>query len=69
MKNDGYGMWNIRVREELHSEFWWRKLKENVHLEGLGINCRVLLKWIFKNRMWPWNWLIWFKIETSGGVL
>jgi hypothetical protein len=48
-------MWNIRVREELHSEFWWRKLKEIVHLEDLGVNGRVLLKWIFKNRMWAWN--------------
>jgi hypothetical protein len=43
-------MWNIRVREELHSESWWGKLKEMVHLENLGINGRVLLKWTFKNR-------------------
>jgi len=44
MKNDGHGIWNIRVREELHSEFWWGTLKEKVHLEDLGINGKGMIK-------------------------
>jgi hypothetical protein len=33
---------------ELHAGFWWGNLKERDHLEDLGIDRRIILKWIFK---------------------
>jgi hypothetical protein len=33
---------------EIHTEFWWGNLRERAHLEGLGIDERIILKWIFK---------------------
>jgi hypothetical protein len=28
--------------------FWWGGLRERDHLKDLGLNERVILKWIFK---------------------
>jgi hypothetical protein len=41
-------MWHIWGRQEVHTGFWWDNLKETDHSEGLGINGRIILKWIFK---------------------
>ena len=38
-------MWHVLVREELRKGFWWRNLRETDHLDDLGINGRILLKW------------------------
>jgi hypothetical protein len=27
---------------------WWGNLKKRDHLENLGVNGRIILKWIFK---------------------
>jgi hypothetical protein len=35
-------------RGEVHTGFWYGILKERGHLEGPGIDMRVILKWIFK---------------------
>jgi hypothetical protein len=40
------GMWHIRRRGEVHTEILWGNVRERDHLEHLGINVRVILKWI-----------------------
>jgi hypothetical protein len=44
-------VWHLHGRREMHAGFWWRNLKEIDHLEDLGVNVRIILKWILKNRM------------------
>ena len=41
-------MWYVEGAEEVHREFWWRDLMERDHLENLGVDSRIILKWIFK---------------------
>jgi hypothetical protein len=39
-------MWLTWGKEELCTEFWWGNLKEGDHLEGLGVDRRVILKYV-----------------------
>jgi len=50
--------------------FWWGNLRKRDHLEGLGVDGRMLLKWIFK--MWDgetWTGLTWHRLGRVGGLL
>jgi hypothetical protein len=54
----------------VHTGFRWGDLKERDHLEDLGIDRRIILKWIFKK----WDGealtgLIWLRIGKGGGRL
>jgi hypothetical protein len=35
-------------RGEVHTGFWWEDLREGDHLEDIGIDVRIIFKWIFK---------------------
>jgi hypothetical protein len=35
-------------REEACPGFWWGSLKERDHLEGAGIDGRIILRWMFE---------------------
>jgi hypothetical protein len=50
----------------LHTEFWWRDLRERDHLKDLGIDGRIILKWIL-NKLdgKAWTGLIWLKIVAG----
>ena len=50
--------------------FWWGDMVERNHLEDLGIDGKMILKWILKK--WDgkeWTGLLWFRIVTGGGAL
>jgi len=51
---------------EVYSGFWWGDLRERGHLEGLDIDGKIILKWVF--RAWDgraWSGLIWLRIGTD----
>jgi hypothetical protein len=54
----------------VHIVFWWGELRESDHLEDLGIDGRIILKWIFKEWNWKaWTALNWLRIGTGGWLL
>jgi hypothetical protein len=49
-----------KERTETHTEFWWGNLRERYRLEDLGVDGRIIFKWM------SWTGLIWLKIGTGG---
>jgi len=47
-------MWHGRGRGEVHRRFWWGNVRKRDHLEDMGVDMRIILKWIFKK----WNGII-----------
>jgi len=61
---DVKGMWNV-----WGTGFWWGGLRQGDHLEGLGVDGRILLKWILKKSdRETWTGLMWFSVGTGGGL-
>jgi hypothetical protein len=40
-------MWHVWGRGEVRTGFWRRKLRERDHFKDMGIDGRIILKWIF----------------------
>jgi len=60
----------VERRGEVCSRFWWVILRERDHLEGPGIDGRLMLRWIF--RRWnggAWTGSCWLRIGTGEGHL
>ena len=41
-------MWHVWGTVEVHTGLWWEDLRERDHLENVGVDGRIILKWIFK---------------------
>jgi hypothetical protein len=44
-------MWHVWEKGEAHTGFWWGNLKERDHVEDMGLEWKIIFKWIFQNRM------------------
>jgi hypothetical protein len=45
----------------------WKNARQRDHLEGLGTDKGIILKWIFrKGDEVAWTGLIWLRVGTSG---
>jgi len=55
---------------EEHIRVCWENLRERDHLEDLGVDNKIILKWIFNK--WNggvWTGLIWLRIGIGAGLL
>jgi hypothetical protein len=50
-------MWDVWETGEMHTGFWWRCLRERGHLEYLGVDGRIILKWVFKMLDGGMDWI------------
>jgi hypothetical protein len=41
----------------VHTGLWWVKLKETANLEDLGVDGRIILKWISKSWDGGMDWI------------
>jgi len=52
----------------MHRGFWWDNLRKRDHLEDIGVDGRIILKFILKT--WDgeeWTGLMWLRITTGDG--
>ena len=43
---------------EMHTGFWWGNQKEGSQLEDIGVDRRIILKWVFEKwDVGTWNWI------------
>jgi hypothetical protein len=57
------------LHSEVHTGLSWGNLREGDHLEGPGVDGRIILKWIFERfGVGAQTGLIWLRIGTGGGL-
>jgi hypothetical protein len=63
-------IWHVWGRREIRTGFWWGNPKEGDHLESLGIDGRIILKYVLKEYGWEvWTGFTWPMIGSGGGLL
>jgi len=54
----------------VYTGFWWGNRRERDHLGDLGIDERIILRWIFRKwGMGVWTGSNWLRIGAGGGHL
>ena len=55
----------------MYTVSWLRRdARGRDHLEDLGVDERIILRWIFRKwDVWVWTRLSWLRIGTVGGLL
>ena len=60
-------MWG---RGEVYTGLWLGDLRERDHLQDLGVDGRIILRWIFRKcDVGTWTGSSWLWIGTGGGHL
>jgi len=54
-------------QREMHTVCWRRNLKERDQLEDMGLDRRMIIKWVLKQG-WVWTALIWLRIGVNGDL-
>ena len=47
----------------MYTGFWWGNLRKRVHLEGPGLDRRMILRWIF--RKWDVGGIDWIDLAED----
>jgi hypothetical protein len=69
MTDMSWGMWHVWWTGEVRTFFWLGDVMERDHLEDLGVDGRIILKWISRKLDWvAWTGLLWLRIGTGGGL-
>jgi hypothetical protein len=48
---NGKGMWKARGSKEIYRWLCWKNLKERDNLKNIGIDGKIILKWILKKQV------------------
>jgi len=56
-------------RGEVRTGLWRGNLRERGHFEDLGLDGRIIVKWIFREWDWGMDWLDLAQDKTDGGHL
>jgi hypothetical protein len=48
----------VWARGEVHAGVWWGNLRKRDHLKDLGVDGRIILKWILKKWDGDMDWII-----------
>jgi hypothetical protein len=49
--------------QRYNTGYWWQNLGERDHLEGLHVDRRIILRWIFEK--WNWRVLVWIYLAQG----
>jgi hypothetical protein len=41
----------------VHTGFWWGNLRKRIYLEDLGVDGRIILKWVFRKWDGGMDWI------------